>query len=532
MRSGSTVVKFPCAYLGVVIVSAFGCSSPEADPSGETHPGLSCGTKLNSCDIYLAGCRQDVLDVVACLRGYDTQVRQPEVAFIQLQDLLDGAAPPSDDRDQEDTRRGYALFDLIAAREVSSEDAFAAQANSIAAFYSASTDQVYILDNPGGVALSEAELGISVEAYRMSVLAHEYVHFLQDIETDLDEFSSRLPEEFDAALAGIAAIEGEAVLYEGLFQLQAAGRRFVEAEVVDLFEQYIDFAEQEIRVVESPALEARYLFPYTYGAHSAALSYFEGESEQLEQLRHSHSTLEYIQRRWGVAERRETPMPFRPATQMGLEQVNEDQLGPWLLSAFWGRVLGASPKDALDVAQQWSVDRMRVWRTSDPEEVVAQWVVEFTDPTSNSEPDVNSELIERVLAWREQLESQTSTPGGSWFVRADGPRLEITSSNRSGSAAALTLATAASEEPSPPNEVSEGDADAGAESSPRGETRGEVTAAIDAGMGNERYSQRGPVIHPLQPRVAGTCLQTPRTGAAARHFRPRGPLVQRTGHMW
>ncbi len=500
----------------------FACSSIEPASVGETHPGLSCGTTLDNCDIYAAGCRQDVLDVVACLRGYETQVRQPEVTFIELDDLLAGAVAPSDSRDEQDIREGHALFDLIDAREVSSEAAFAAQADSIAALYSASNDQIYILENPGGVGLSEAELGISVDAYRMSVLAHEYVHFLQDIESDLDEFSSRLPEEFDAALAGISAVEGEAVLYEGLFQLEASGRRIADGEVIDLFEQYIDFAEREIREVESPALEARYLFPYTYGAHSAALVHFGGNAQQLEQLRYSHSTLEYIQRRWGIAERRETPAPFEPPAREGIEQVNSDQLGPWLLNAFWSRVLNASTPDALAVAQLWGVDRMRVWRTSVPDEIVAQWIIEFRDPASDSGAE-ESETSQRVLEWRDRLQNQPSTLAETWFVRAQGPFLEVTSSNVPESAAARDLANRSLAEVSPTSDASEGDSGVPAESENNGETTPASTdLGRDAGVDDQQYAwQSQPLTTRIQRHAMGEYLHLPKPRTLAQRERVR-----------
>lgn len=408
----------------------------------EVNPGLSCGSRLSVCDIHSAACRQDVLDVVACLRGYDSQVQQPSAVFIELDDLIGGTEVPDDSpavRDARDTRLGYALFGLVAADEVSAEEALEAQADSIAALYSPAERRVFILENPGGDQISEAELGMPVDVYRMSVLAHEYVHFLQDRETDLGAFSEQLSELFDPAMAGISAVEGEAVLYEAFFGLQLAGRRISREPVLREFEAYVDFAEEAIREAGSPVLEARYLFPYSYGAHSAAVLHFDGSPEDVEGLRLSHSTLEYIQRRWAEPERRPTPEPLDTNVPQALSAIHTDRLGPWLLAAFVSRVLGLSSEEALAFASQWRVDRMRVFRSED-EEIVAQWLLEFGVPSSADAAPATRETPLRLREWASALQAAAPVTAPTWSVAAAGNRLEIIASTHPSSVVAQALA--------------------------------------------------------------------------------------------
>lgn len=477
----------------------------------EVNPGLACGSSLAVCDIHSAACRQDVLDVVACLRGYDTQVRQPIATFIELNDLVGGSESSEDipeEKDARDTRLGYSLFGLVATDEVSAEDALAAQADSIAALYSPEQQRVFILENPGGEALSEAELGMPVEVYQMTVLAHEYVHFLQDQETDLAAFSEQLPELFDPAMAGISAIEGEAVLFEAFFGLQLAGRRVSREPVVQQFEAYVDFAEEAIREAASPALEARYLFPYSYGAHSAAVVHFDGGSGAVAGLRRSSSTLEYIQRRWAEPLRRATPEPAEPTAPDGLSSIHSDQLGPWLLAAFASRSLGISSDQALAFASHWSVDRVRVFRADD-EEVVAHWLLEFEGPTTGQASSTGETEVS-LREWAGALQGAAPGATPTWLVASKGNSLEIIASTRPDSAVARTLADS-------PITWGDAGADGVADAGDAGTLLDAGTAAVpvelppDAGFAATRRTSATAALVRAEPRtVASERLLGPR----------------------
>src|SRR5690606_32601023 len=179
-------VNLHCSlWSALVAVGVFGvgCSSKQTSIE-EDRIGLACDSEIRLCDIHRAECRQDVLDAVACLRGYTRQVAQPEARFIRLSDLR-GSAQGELDSDQRDLRAAYGLFGLVGKEHEDGEAAFEARIDDIAAIYNAEADLVFIVEDPGGRIPTEAELGMPLEAYQMSVLAHEYVHFLQDREFDL-----------------------------------------------------------------------------------------------------------------------------------------------------------------------------------------------------------------------------------------------------------------------------------------------------------------------------------------------------------
>lgn len=413
-------VNLHCSlWSALVAVGVFGvgCSSKQTSIE-EDRIGLACDSEIRLCDIHRAACRQDVLDAVACLRGYTRQIAQPEAQFLRLRDLQD-SAPDELGSDQRDLRVAYGLFGLVGMRHQEGEEAFRAQIDNIAAFYVSEADVVFIVEDPGGHTPTEAELGMPLAAYQMNVLAHEYVHFLQDREIDLQLVTRRLSKRLDPALAVIAAIEGEASLYELFFNYAAAGKPVSERQIRAHFESYIDYAEREIREADSPVLEARTLFPYTYGAHSNAVVHQREGSKGLPKLRSAESTLEYLQRRWGtVTPALELRFVDAFALQEGFEKLGTEEFGPWLVNAFWSRTTDATSTEALALAQRWSGDKMRVGRHRETREIVANWSIEFdADPTD-------------VARWATTLASQNGRYA-EWTVRVTGDRcIEVTSSTK------------------------------------------------------------------------------------------------------
>lgn len=433
--------SFPLGARGIggclLAMMTFGCSSEGRPPPS----GGTCGADLELCDIHDWRCRQRVLDAVVCLRGGLAWVDQPETQFLQLSDLLEAAAVEEPTPDERTIRGGYALFGLVAPAEVADDAATAAALDSVAAFYSPGDWSVFIVENPGGPELSEADLGMPVEAYRMSVLAHEYVHFLQDLEFDLDEFTERLDGSYDSSLALISSIEGEAALYEGVFTFTLLGKNPSESRLISSFSDFIDYAEEAIRLVDSPWLEARSIFPYTYGAHSAAVLHAREGKKALEELRRSGSTLEYLQRRWDVASSTvPSTSEFETRDDPQLVLVDEEVLGPWLLNAFWSRATGASTEEALALALRWESDHMTIWSGNvargDQPELVGQWVIELAAGAESDDDDTSRWVAELARS----LGTATPPKGAaSWSVRADETRLEVTASSLARSEAVSRL---------------------------------------------------------------------------------------------
>lgn len=421
MRNRCSFAAVPWALRGgLVLAAVVGCStSDDHPPLKKSSRGVGCAKGVSSCDIHDEACRQDVLDVVACMRGYDEPVRQPPTRFLRIEDLLDDSEPdPEQAQVEEDTRRALTLFGLVAPQEVDEQAALTAQVDSIAAIYSNSDGTVYVIENPGGEALSDADVGGSVDQYLMSILAHEYVHYLQDREFDLTKYAKAISSRLDPMLASVSAIEGEAMLYEGFYTYLVSGTAEPESRVIDDLVGFVDFAEAQIREVASPALEARMLFPYTYGAYSAAMLHQADATDDLATLRAAQSTLPYIERRWATVQ--ETAL-VQPAAAIdlaahGFAVIAEDNLGSWLVNALFGRQLEFTTAASLDVARQWRGDRLTVWRSTTGDEVVGQWSIAFDEADA------------QVASWARALARTSSPASVQWDIRAEGNEIVLTSS--------------------------------------------------------------------------------------------------------
>lgn len=466
----------------ISLMAIAGCSSDEHPPLAKSSQGVGCAKGLGPCDIHDAACRQAVLDVVACMRGYDETVRQPPTEFLQLEDLLDDSEPVAGQVQADtDTRRGLSLLGLVSPREVEADAALNAQVDNIAAIYSNTDGTVYVIENPGGQSLSDSDVGGSVDAYLMSILAHEYVHFLQDREFNLTKYAEALSPRLDPMLASISAIEGEAMLFEGYFTYLMRGVAKPESDVLDNLTAFVDFAEAQLREVASPVLEARMLFPYTYGAYSAALLHQADESSDFGELRTAKSTLPYIERRWGTVADHDLVQPVELSSfdEHGFDVVAEDNLGPWMVNAMFGREL-SFPKDAaLAVAGKWRGDRLTVWRDTSSGEIAAQWAIVFDETDAEIED------------WASFLTLTPSPVGIKWDIRAHGKELVLTSSTEPDSVVYDAL------QPSSESPVAS-DADAAVSSDADAQEEGSSTAMdsassfgeLDAGLQNLRQAHQ------------------------------------------
>lgn len=385
----------------------------------EGHPGLSCGSELGRCDIHETACRQDILDAVACLRDYDEQVTQPRVHFISLTEL--GEPPPGEgDFGGRNLRLAYSLFGLVSPNEVEDAAAQAAQLDDIGAIYSAEEKAIYVVEDPRAKP-SDAEGVAAFETGAMNILAHEFVHFLQDREFDLEEYAENFPEDFDPLLAQISAVEGEAMLCEAQFAFEQAGVAATDERIVSQFESYVGFAETAIRDAASPVLEARMLFPYTYGGHSNAVLHRDEGKDGVAELRDTRTSLSFVQRRWGIVSREPEPIETEELdiAGLGFEELGEQQFGAWLVSVFLSRTLDMPTADALALGQQWRGDVIHSWRDPDTDEVIGNWILDF---------DSEDVSRQRIAELGSALLRSPPRDDSAWTVRVEGKRIEITSS--------------------------------------------------------------------------------------------------------
>jgi hypothetical protein len=132
------------------------------------------------------------------LREVPYEFVTPEQFALDLQDLIDEETEPEQLAAEE---RILKRLGLLAPELDLRETILELYGSQVAAFYRPDTGRFYII---GG--------GDTLGAFDRMVVAHEYTHALQDQHFDLEGTRISDPSEGDAALAQVAAIEGDAVL--------------------------------------------------------------------------------------------------------------------------------------------------------------------------------------------------------------------------------------------------------------------------------------------------------------------------------
>ncbi|MEO1234340.1 MAG: hypothetical protein AAFZ18_36145 [Myxococcota bacterium] len=167
---------------------------------------VSCGAELVEfpCDIREGACQEHIFEATTALRG-DERVALPKVTFISIEEhweLLDDEAPGEDAE----------LIDaaLVALRlRPKPEDRSSGGGDTVrGGFYTAGSDEVVVVDR-GDLASSEWN----------KLLAHEFVHYLQDRAHDLLDYPRTSS---DAQIAFRALLEGEATYLGDRFEIESS----------------------------------------------------------------------------------------------------------------------------------------------------------------------------------------------------------------------------------------------------------------------------------------------------------------------
>lgn len=208
-----------------------------------------------NCDVRADGCRAAKWAYMACLRGVSVEpLDRPDVLFrTDVDDTFEMSEP---ERARTDLLgRGYALFGLqrpgIALSEVESEQLD----DRLGGWYDSELNQVTLILPAGASSTDDAANGL---------LAHEFVHALQDLEGKLDaRFQVRGTN--DLRLARRALIEGEATFFA--WMISAVQRD------VSIWNLVVpDRAVNDTALLESPSpiALATLLFPYVTGTDRVA----------------------------------------------------------------------------------------------------------------------------------------------------------------------------------------------------------------------------------------------------------------------
>jgi hypothetical protein len=369
--------------------------------------------KLEVCDVGEAACQRAVMRAVACIRGGSTEL--PPVSVVDEQQLLNmyeerGSMDEEAEVGYSRWNRGLALFGL-APTEYDLGRAREDSVGETAAVYFSDTKQIVLVDR-----------GDSLRSPRaIEVLAHEFVHALQDAEHDLHGLHERWAEDFDSALALDALIEGEAVHYQLLTALALAGRSPRELRWEQYYESWQGETLRDAEHDEAPVALADMRFPYAFGGSFVAQHWLARGRGGIDALFEAppRSTREVM---FGSlpfdreAEREDLRERGVPALGEAFEPVSSTALGSWVTRIFAAR-MGLPVGGRLNAPRALVADLFSVQVDDASDQVVAAWRVR-TEARVEDWPGLQRSLAieldrgvdpDRREAFRVEAEAATET---------------------------------------------------------------------------------------------------------------------------
>ena len=367
-----------------------GCGEEERPPplrDGYAQPVEGCEDfSYRSCDILAHDCQRELFQLVACLRGdQGHSTEPPQVRLLSESEataaVLDAAtelAAPAVDGEFEAMAHALELLGLLEPGLVSAEsEVLDVTIASALAFYVPATAEVIVIDR--------GEPRTDLEAN--GVLAHEFVHALQDDEHDLTRFDQDSAQDSDRALAHSAVIEGEATLYELLLSLAYSGRAIDHVDYPGLFANMREYGDGLALADGSPMLTSPMIFPYTYGARYMGQHWLEGDQPALAQLfeQPPQSSLEVMLPPGATELPALERFAVLPAPLSGYHFVADDVAGAWVLFSKLLELAGdlAAAPGLRELALAWRGDRFWVYQSDDaPGELAILWRIDWQDADS------------------------------------------------------------------------------------------------------------------------------------------------------
>ena len=343
------------SFCSFALLSLGGCSEEES---------ANCTHRV--CDVREDSCIEFVAEVVSCQRG--VPLVQPPVRFVTTEELLAEQEQPTAEELElsRDYWAGEALVGLM-PEGYDPADSAADSISSFVAFYNWVDEEIIILSD----AIDDEE-----SAYR--TLVHEMIHAQQDADYDLDTLWARYATSFPRSLGVRAAIEGEAVLYTALADLEREGISPDEVDWLSWFSNWQgDMLTEGLRT-EFPSLSVTALFPYAFGSEQVYLAW---ERDGHEGVR------EYVQTPPDSVRQVMAGFDRRPPEVFNLDMELEPREVPvlpghtylggggqdsWLLNAMLQRRAGLAVGWTFGVSVI-EADHLSIWRNDETGERVAVW---------------------------------------------------------------------------------------------------------------------------------------------------------------
>ncbi len=282
--------------------------------------------------------------------------------------MISGDVPGCHGSELSAVRREFLSRVGLAAPSAEPSEGASAGAISVKALYLHELDEVVMVDRSESMHTQLANY----------TLAHEFVHAIQDQTIDLGSFVEEHGHCFDARLALVAAVEGEAVRAESIVREALFGRAATDSYLLEEAAERVERANER-SVTRGPAADTAFaLFPYAYGGRWAAQ---QGKPAAFGELLvvAPRDTRGFL---IGTSELGPASVgDFLPALDEAADaDAGSDRLGAWLVYGF--SALAASGDDrvaaALEQVGTYLFDTL-TFRTADGPSLEALWQTHWTD---------------------------------------------------------------------------------------------------------------------------------------------------------
>jgi hypothetical protein len=400
--------------LGFLLCGASACSAEDDRPPplqdfGDAEPIAGCERfSYEPCDITSAACQEEIFGLVRCVAGEPpapavlppVSLLSREEAYVRL--LGSDAADMPTNAAFTASLRALEGLGLLEPGLASDEQTFvAASLDGVLAVYLDDSKEIIVLDDGAPADDEDANM----------ILAHELVHAIQDQKHDLPSLQAQAPQTFDGSLALAGLIEGEATVYQTLLAFAYNGLSSGDADFTSLQ----SFADQLSIQLGSPALLARNLFPYTYGATFAGAIWRRGGARALDATYGSPpaDTLAIVSQEGATR----SSIPQLAAPLAGYSLLEEDAFGAWVVAATAAASLLPAPGDfdVARLARAWRGDHYAAYQKDDGATLVVEWMVRWED----------ADAAGRFASYYEDW----SPPWGRLRVRAAGDTAHVVLAN-------------------------------------------------------------------------------------------------------
>ncbi|MBX2813915.1 MAG: hypothetical protein KTR25_19010 [Myxococcales bacterium] len=255
------------------------------------------------------------------------------------------------------------------------KDAQKSNLSNILAFYSSSNKEVVMVDR--GIPLTDPQ--------SIRTLAHEFVHAVQDQETDIAALK-RAATTIEASFRVRSLIEGEARLVDTMFDARQNGLSPDNINWSRTYQRYDDYMESLLAETDTPYIWATSSSLYLYGSR-----WLQKQLETVDQpIREALisglpiSSAAFFAIPLGIEpEPRNSVTCSAPPPPVGLETDYTTEMGPAILYAFIRR-LGMSQTGATRLAAAWAGDFLNVY-ANNQDETSAAWQLLLADGTERQQ---------------------------------------------------------------------------------------------------------------------------------------------------